>query len=687
MLKCRYYKKRGNIVDLNESIKSLKGVGDKTALKYEKLKIKTLYDLITYYPRGYIDCSEDKTISDVENDEKAAIKLKIVEKLKVQKIRNKTICRVIAIDKLKNMVEIIYFNNVYIYAALNVGRVYIFYGKVAKDYFSTKITNPVVVKDLGLIPKYHLTKGLSQKNLMMNIKNALYYVEKSQNSLPEYLSLKYKLIDFKTALSLIHSPKNKEEYKIARRSLVFRELLCWQIGLLRLKKEQAMEKAVVLKNLDLEPIIKLLPFSLTNAQKRVVDECVLDCTKEKPMNRLVQGDVGSGKTIVAVLISYLFTREKKQVALMAPTDILARQHHKTFSDYLEKFGVKVSLLVGSLKQKEKRELLEEIKEGEALVVIGTHSLFYDSVIFKNLSLIITDEQHRFGVKQREKFLEKGTGAHFLVMSATPIPRTLALVVYGDLDISVVDERPKGRKEIKTCWVSSKKRDRVFSFVKKQIAKGNQIYFVCPAIEEGTTNLEDVFSYVRLLEKSGFDTKRIGMVHGKMKAQEKNEVMESFLKKEKDILVATTVIEVGIDVKDANVIIIENAEMFGLSQLHQLRGRVGRGDKEAYCILVSDVLNEYNKKRIAVMCKTSDGFLISKYDLSLRGPGDLFGVMQHGDQNFKIANLKIDLNCARICHQEAKEILKEDRMLEKEENKYIKKDVERFFSSDFVVLWI
>lgn len=672
-------------MDLNESIKSLKGVGEKTALKYEKLKIKTLYDLITYYPRGYVDCSEDKTISDVENDEKAAIKLKIVEKLKIQKIRNKTICKVVAIDKLKNVVEIIYFNNVYIYAALKVGRVYIFYGKIVKDYFSVRITNPFVIKDLGLIPKYHLTKGLSQKNLVMNIKNALYYVDENQNSLPKELALKYKLIDFKTAVGLIHNPKSKKEYKMARRSLVFRELLCWQIGLLKLKKEQAFDKAIVLKNLDLEPIIKSLPFSLTNAQKRVVDECVLDCTKEKPMNRLVQGDVGSGKTIVAVLISYLFTKEKKQVALMAPTDILARQHHKTFSGFLEKFGVKVSLLVGSLKQKEKKQLLEEIREGKTLVVIGTHSLFYDSVVFKNLSLIITDEQHRFGVKQREKFLEKGTGAHFLVMSATPIPRTLALVVYGDLDISIVDERPKGRKEIKTFWASSKKRSKIFSFVKKQIAIGNQIYFVCPAIEEGTTNLKDVFSYVKLLEKSGFDAEKIGMVHGKMSSAEKNEVMERFLKKELDILVATTVIEVGIDVKDANVIIIENAEMFGLSQLHQLRGRVGRGDKEAYCILVSDVLSEYNKKRIAVMCKTSDGFLISKYDLSLRGPGDLFGVMQHGDQNFKIANLKIDLNCAKICHQEAKEILDKDRMLEKEENRYIKKEVERFFSSDFVVL--
>lgn len=672
-------------MNLNETIKSLKGIGEKTALKYEKLKIKTIYDLITYYPRGYIDCSKDKTVNDVENEEKAAVKLKIIQKLKVQKIRNKTICKVIAIDKLKNLVEIIYFNNVYVFAALNVGRVYIFYGKIVKDYFSTKMTNPVVIKDLGLIPKYHLTKGLSQKNLTINIKNALYYVEQNQNSLPKELTIKYKLIDFKIALNLIHNPKNKMEYKTARRSLVFRELLCWQIGLLKLKKNQAKEKAVVLKDLDLEPIIKSLPFSLTNAQRRVVDECVLDCTKEKPMNRLVQGDVGSGKTIVCVLISYLFTKEKKQVALMAPTDILARQHYKTFNDLLRKFGVKVSLLVGSLKQKEKKAVLEEIKEGKTLVVIGTHSLFYDSVIFKNLSLIITDEQHRFGVKQREKFIGKGMNAHFLVMSATPIPRTLALVVYGDLDISTVDERPKGRKEIKTCWVSAKKRGKVFSFVKKQIEIGNQIYFVCPAIEEGITALNDVFSYIKLLDKNGFDLNKIGMVHGKMSSIEKNEVMEKFLKKELDILVATTVIEVGIDVKDANVIIIENAEMFGLSQLHQLRGRVGRGDKNAYCILVSDVLNEYNKKRLAVMCKISDGFLISKYDLSLRGPGDLFGVMQHGDQNFKIANLKIDLNCAKICHQEAKEILKNDKTLEREENKYIKEEVERFFSSDFVVL--
>ena len=670
---------------LEESVRKLKGVGEKTAVCYEKLKIKTIYDLLMYFPKKYIDCTKEKTLKEVENGEKAVFRLKILKKYSINKIKNKIICKITAADKLNNIIDIVYFNNMYIYSCLEECKIYIFYGKLEKDYFSTKIINPVLLKSLEIIPKYSLKKGISNNVLIKHIKQAFSFVLDDENLLPKNLYKKYNLIGFKKAVEIMHKPKSFFEYKKARNSLVFFELLCWQVGLLKLKKEKKKENSIKIDPSNLKQVLDLLPFKLTNAQKRVVDEIILDCSKGFAINRLIQGDVGSGKTIVCVLISYLFFKEKQQVALMAPTDILARQHYKTFKNYLENLGVKVSLLVGSLSQKEKSLLLKKIQNGEVDVVIGTHSLFYDKVVFKNLSLIITDEQHRFGVNQREKFLSKGKNAHFLVMSATPIPRTLALVLYGDLDISIIDERPACRIPIKTFFVNSKERNRIYNFVTKQIKKGNQIYFVCPAVEENNSSLNSVYSYYDVLVKNGFNSEKIGVLHGGMNSVEKNQVMEKFLEKDIDILVATTVIEVGVDVESANVIIIENAEMFGLSQLHQLRGRVGRGDRKAYCILVSDNLNKDNLKRMEVMCKTSDGFLISKYDLSLRGAGDLFGVFQHGKENFKISNLKRDLNCARICRKEANEILEKDINLEEEENRYIKKNFEIYFKRESVVL--
>ncbi len=606
---------------LKDKIESLSGVGVKRKSEYLKLKIKTIYDLLTYFPKGYENTKHIVIVKEMENEEKGSIRLKILDKKFMKISRNRVVFKFISQDEFKNFIELIYFNNTYINDKLNIGDVYYFYGKITKDFYSVKMTNPLVLNELGLIPKYYLTKGITKNILVRHIVKAFKSVENFDDGVPKKLIVKYKLLDFKTALYYIHFPKTQEQYLKARNRLVFEEFLYWQVGLLRLRKYNSRQTTNVLKDVNLDPFLKELPFSLTAAQKRVIDECVLDCKNKKPMNRLIQGDVGSGKTVVAAAVAYLFAKEKKMVALMVPTEILARQHYKTFCSFLEKFSIRVSLLVGNLKKKEREKILDDIKTANTDIVIGTHALFYDAVIFHNLSLIITDEQHRFGVKQREKLNNKSKNAHLLVMSATPIPRTLALIFYGDLEISTIDESPPGRIETQTVWISSKKRSRAFEFIKKEIKKKRQAYFICPAIEQGENALSNVLDYVKLLKKCGFTEEKIGLLHGKMKSEEKNDVMKKFSDNEISVLVSTTVVEVGVDVANANVIVIENAEMFGLAQLHQLRGRVGRGKIKSFCILISDSKTQENKNRMKAVCETSDGFELAKKDLSLRGPGD------------------------------------------------------------------
>ena len=682
-------KERGSFVSLKDSVKTLQGVGEKRAEQYVKLKIETIYDLITNFPIGYVDCSNLKNIEDIKNGEKAVVRLAIVKKFAAKRVKKMVITKMLAKDEKGVIVEIVYFNNVFLPAKLSVKRAYCFYGAFIVDGFSIKIANPIIVNSLGLIAKYGLTKGLTRNVLVKNLKQAMAKIEEVDDFLPRYLVLKYNLISFKKAIEKIHFPKNVKEYLAARKRLVFQELFFWQLALLRMKKINSVgvekNEQEVLKSLNLEPFLKELPFKLTAAQKRVIDECVLDCAKKTPMNRLVQGDVGSGKTVVAAAVCYLFAKEKQQVAFMAPTDILAGQHFKTFIDFFKKFKIKIALLVGSLKTKQKREVLNGIKNGEIDVVIGTHAIFQDGVEFNNLKLIITDEQHRFGVKQRERLINKGSFANVLVMSATPIPRTLALIIYGDLKVSTIDELPPNRVAVKTFHITSQKRDKALEFIKKEIAKKRQAFIVCPAIEGDENKLQSVISYEKILQKNGFLKERIGFLHGKMEASLKNEIMEKFLKREIDVLVATTVIEVGVDVANANVILIENAEMFGLSQLHQLRGRVARGSLKAYCILVSNSNSLDNLKRLQVICETTNGFEIAKKDLMLRGPGDFFGIKQHGEINFKIANLKRDLKVAVLSKKEAENMLELDENLEKEENLKIKQKVEKFLTNEITVL--
>lgn len=671
-------------MELKQTVKNLKYVGEKRLKQYNILKINTIKDLLTHFPVKYLTYKK-KLLSKIKNQEKAAVFVKVVEKQMVKTRKKITICKILAKDEELNFLEIIYFNNVYVLNSFKVGFSYMLYGQFKKEGVLVKLINPIVLKNLNLITKYALTKGLTKNILVSHIKQALNMVNLNYVFIPKHLEKKYALVDFKTAIFLIHFPKNLQQYILAKKRLVFQELLIWQIAILALKKNKENKNSKILKYFNFNEFLNSLPFELTNAQKRVIKECIKDCKKKQPMNRLIQGDVGCGKTIVAITLCYLFAKQKSSSVLMVPTDILARQHYSTFTTLLKKFNISVGLLVGGLKPKEKKNILEKISKGELDIVIGTHSLFYDSVVFKNLSLIVTDEQHRFGVNQREKLFNKEKAANLLIMSATPIPRTLALIFYGDLDISTINELPAGRKFAKTIWISSKKRDKALAFVKQQVLKKRQAYFVCPAVEKTQNNVVGVLEYAKMLEKKWFLKNRVGVVHGKMSSLEKNQVMEKFLKKELDVLVATTVIEVGVNILNANVILIENAERFGLAQLHQLRGRVLRGSLNAFCILVSDNNTPDNVKRMQAICSTKDGFEIAKKDLKIRGPGEFFGQQQHGKFNFKIANPLKDLNCLKICQKEAKEILEKDENLTKEENKYLKQAVEEIFKKqDFVL---
>ena len=674
-------------MDLYSSLDCLKNVGVKRLGLYKKLNINTICDLLTYFPKEYIDCSESRIIKYVRFNEKNVVKAKVLSKSSAKWFKNKNVfvCKILAADEDGEMFEIIYFNNVYIYSKLCVGNFYIFYGRFEKKPNGVSLLAPEILQSMGFIPKYSLTKGLTTNILQSNLKQALSYVKDCCYILPKDLVLKYNFPDLKTALLAIHFPKTKHQYEKAREMFIFKELLCWQVGLLKLKSGVSLRNKSKIEDIDVNEFLDALPFKITNAQRKVIYECIADCSKDILMNRLIQGDVGSGKTVVAAALVFIFVRSGMQVALMAPTDILARQHYNTFCNFFKIFNFNICVLVGSLKAKEKNKLIEGIKSGEYSVVIGTHAIFQDSVLFKNLGLIITDEQHRFGVKQREKLIAKGESVNILVMSATPIPRTLALIVYGDMNVSTIDELPPGRVAVSTYWVSSKLRKRVFNFLEKEIKNKHQVYIVCPAIEDSKKNVQNVCCYANMLKENGFSKYNVGVMHGQLDSATKNSVMQDFVSGNIDVLVTTTVIEVGVDVLNASVIVIENAEMFGLAQLHQLRGRVGRGNLKSYCILISDLKSADNKKRMDVLCKTNSGFEIAKKDLALRGPGDFFGIKQHGDIEFKIANLKRDFNIACICKKEAEHILELDRDLAKIENATIKGAVNKLFSSDYVVI--
>ena len=576
---------------------------------------------------------------------------------------------------------ITWFNQPYLKDKFVVGKKYKFYGKVSTKTGKITFNSPVFdeiekVQNTGrIIPIYPLTYKLSQNQLRKIMESGIKEVYGNlRETLPEYLLKQYNLEDINNATKHIHFPEEFKDFNIARNRLVFEELLTVQLALLELKNSYNNDiKGIEFsKSVKMSDVINTLPFKLTKAQLRVLEEIDNDMESSKNMNRLLQGDVGSGKTVVAMCAAYKAVKSGYQSAIMAPTAILASQHLENFKNILEKLGIRCELLISGITKKKKEDILERLKNGEIDILIGTHAIIEDNVIFKNLGLVVTDEQHRFGVKQRTKIAEKGENPDVLVMTATPIPRTLALILYGDLDISIIDELPPNRKKIETFAVNKNMTERVNNFIRKQLEEGRQAYIVCPLVEENEEmDLKSVEKIYETYSKEVFPDYNVDFIHGKMKTKDKDSIMERFKNKEIDVLVSTTVIEVGVDVPNSNIMVIENAERFGLAQLHQLRGRVGRGDYQSYCILKFEGKSENVRKRMKVMCETNDGFVISEKDLELRGSGDFFGTMQHGLPEFKIANLFEDVNILKLVQSVAIKILLDDPKLENKENRLLR----------------
>ncbi len=668
---------------LDSDITYLKGVGPKRAELYKKLGVSTVADLLCNYPRSYMDFTAPVSIQDAVLNENNIIKARVVKKLSAARIRKgMTIYKAVLTDDESDITAVIY-NSEFAFNRLSEGNEYLLYGKVTGNLVRKEISSPIILDaeiPNKIQPVYPLTDGLTQALVRTTVQNAMKYLDgEIYETIPKEIASRRGLCSLNFALENIHFPRDFMSLSIAKNRLVFDEFLTLGLGMLKLKGRNRGKTGCRMKNISVDEFYKGLPFELTNAQLNAVNDCISDMQKGSPMNRLIQGDVGSGKTAVAAGCAFFAFKNGFQTALMAPTEILANQHYDTLSEFLSPFGVKLCLLTGSLKAKEKREVKDKIKSGEFSVIVGTHALVQESTEFCNLGLVITDEQHRFGVEQRADLSGKGNNPHCLVMSATPIPRTLALMIYGDLDISVINEFPKGRKPIDTYAVTGKARQRAFGFVKDRLNEGRQAYIVCPMIEENDLELNSVRKYADKISKTYFKGYNIGLLHGRLKPNQKDAVMGEFKKGNIDILVSTTVIEVGVDVPNAAVMVIENAERFGLSQLHQLRGRVGRGSEKSYCILITDNPTEECVKRLKIMSKISDGFKISEEDLKLRGPGDFFGSRQHGLPALKIADMAEDTEILKQAQEEARLIISRDPDLSKPENKRLAELVDKLFS--------
>ena len=659
-------------MDLLKDVKYIKGVGPNRVKLLNKLKIYTLKDLITYYPRTYEDRSKPKKICECIDGEEAVIEAIACGNLVETRLPRKTMQKLLVRDETGSLL-ITWFNHTYLKGKFKVGQKYRFYGKFSYKYGKPELNSPVFDEienknNTGrIIPIYPLTYQLSQNTLRRIMENAINEVRGNlEENLPEEILKQYNLQGINEATEKIHFPKELKEFKIARERLVFEELFVTQLALLALKNSYRNEEKGIAfsKDVHISDVIKEFPFNLTGAQRRVLEEIEGDMEQEKSMNRLLQGDVGSGKTAIAMCAAYKAVKTGYQVAIMAPTAILATQHLESFKKILDKLGIKSELLISGITKKNKENILERLKNGEIDILIGTHALIEENVQFKKLGLVVTDEQHRFGVKQRTRIAEKGNNPDVLVMSATPIPRTLALILYGDLDISIIDELPPNRKKIETFAVSKKLEQRIDAFIKKQIDEGRQGYIVCPLVEENEEmDLKSVIELYEKYQKEIFPQYRVAYLHGKMRPKEKDQIMLDFKDHKIDLLISTTVIEVGVDVPNANIMVIEDAQRFGLAALHQLRGRVGRGEYQSYCILKYEGQSENVRKRMKVMCDTNDGFIISEKDLELRGSGDFFGTMQHGIPEFKIANLFEDVDILKKAQRAAQNIIIEDPNLE------------------------
>lgn len=672
-------------MDFNAKITELAGVGKKRAELYNKLGINTVGNLLEHFPRGYTDYSQTVEIQAAQVYEHAVIKALVTKKIPAARIRQGLVIYKVIVSDDSDSMTITLYNNRFAYEALELGQEYIFSGKVSGGFTRKEMNTPLFIRadEKNLLrPVYSLTEGLTSNMLITNVTQALAAVDTVSftDHIPNFIRQKYHLAAYEFSLRSIHFPPDSNSAELAKKRLAFDELLTLQLGMMLMKNHNRKITGCKMSpdgNI-LREFEAALPFELTGAQHNAAEEIIADMCRDYPMNRLVQGDVGSGKTAVAAAAAYFAHKNGSQTALMAPTEILARQHYNTLSELLSPLGVKVCCLTGSIPKKQRTILNEQIAAGEYDIITGTHALISETTEFRRLGLVIMDEQHRFGVNQRARLAEKGENPHRLVMSATPIPRTLALIIYGDLDISILNELPKGRQKIETFAVTAKLRQRANGFIKKQLDEGRQAYIVCPMIEEGESELAAAQSYAQKLIEGDFSAYNIGILHGKMSAQEKDDAMSRFKSGETQLLVATTVVEVGVDVPNATIIMIENAERFGLSQLHQLRGRVGRGSAQSYCILIAGMMNDEIRQRLKIMTETSDGFKISEYDLKLRGAGDFFGERQHGLPEMKIADAYSDRELIAAAQSAAREIMEASPDLS--EFPLLKRDVDKMFSS-------
>lgn len=658
---------------LDVSIQSLKGIGPAKAKLFKKLGLNTIGDLLEYYPRGYKDKSEITAIADLKPDNSFTVRVRTSGRAQEGRTRNNLIITKLPVYDDTGRLTVVWFNNRYVKSTFSEGDEVLMHGKVkrigknlvleAPEY--EKVSKGESVNLMRIAPYYSLTEGLTQKDFRKALYNALQHInEKLADVFPEELRRKYGLAEINFCISNIHFPESLEKLELARKRLIFEEFFMMQSGLIHVKRQNNEGKKGISfdKVEEIREFTNKLPFRLTSAQARVFEEICRDMESGSIMNRLVQGDVGSGKTAIAALALFKCVRSGYQGIMMAPTEILAEQHMLTLSHLFRDTGIKIDLLTGSMSSGDKRKTLEAVQSGETDILIGTHALIQDSVAYNRLGLVITDEQHRFGVRQRALLSAKGDNPDMLVMTATPIPRTLSLIVYGDLDVSVIDEMPPGRKPVLTYFVDTAKKERLMNFVKKELEAGRQAYFVCPLVEESEKlELNSAVEYREHISEQYFNRYRVGLLHGKMKADEKNEVMESFRENKVQILVSTTVIEVGVNIPNATIMVIEDADRFGMAQLHQLRGRVGRGAQQSYCILISDTRSETAQERLKYMTKTENGFEVAEKDLEFRGSGEILGQRQHGMPGFKLADIFRDADLLKLSKEAVEYIYKNDRL--------------------------
>ena len=645
-----------------DPVTSLKGVGPAKAKLLQALNIVTLGDLICHFPRGYEDRTKESCIAELMADTPACFRAVVMSTPRTAHIRKGLDLTRVQVADHSGRLTLTFFNSRFAAENLEYGREYVFYGTLSGDFSGYGMTNPIfeapdapAVATRRVMPIYPLTAGLTNAALAKLVAQALAVCEMPEEILPPEIREKFHILPAETAYRAIHSPRDMEEAERARKRLIFEEFFVFSAGLSLMRASRAMKKVAPYQCMEMDEFYAALPFALTGAQKRAVEEILGDFRRGTPMNRLVQGDVGSGKTMVAAASAYCAARNGCQTALMAPTEILAEQHYASLSRLFAPLGISVALLTGSQTAKEKREIRQRIASKEAMVIVGTHALISESTVFANLGLVITDEQHRFGVDQRSRLSAKGDSPHLLVMSATPIPRTLALLMYGDLEVSVLDELPPGRQTVETFLVGESYRARINAFIRKQVAEGHQAFVVCPAVEENQElDIKAASAWAQTLQQTVFPDLRVSLLHGQMKGAEKEHTMALFAQGQADVLVATTVIEVGVDVPNATLMVIEDADRFGLSQLHQLRGRVGRGSAKSYCVMTTHNRSPETLSRLKALCKTNDGFQIAEEDLKLRGPGDFFGSRQSGLPAFRVADLSMDMGTLRDAQQASME---------------------------------